>query len=99
MNQLICPNPQCLKISGLEVYAVVVARGSVPISSMRWLRIQAAPDGHLEGEIAERLPQRWDATSNMRCSSCGHSAAAEEFGLTETVELNHDLLTLGLQGS
>lgn len=99
MEQLVCPNRKCSKNAGLEVYAVVTERGPIPVSSFRWLRIEVAPDGHLEGEIKSRIPQRWDGTSTMRCSNCGHNAPAAEFGVTESVELNHDISTLGLQSS
>jgi hypothetical protein len=57
MNRLICPNSRCRKTAGFEVYAIVVERGVAPTSTMRWLRIGVAPDGHLEGNIMEHLPQ------------------------------------------
>jgi hypothetical protein len=95
MEVLVCPN--CSKTSGLGVYSVVTERGV--LSSFRWLLIDAAPDGHLEGDLSGHLPQRWGPTSRMRCSNCGQNAPAAEFGATETVELNHDLSTLGLSRS
>ena len=98
MKNVICP--KCSNSTKLQIQAVVVTVASKPGADlafeMRWLPMRPTPDGRYQGDVGSRIPQRWDGTSSMRSFECGYESQASEFGVSEEVELHHDISTLGL---